>query len=34
MPLCFRKECSLTIVLLASFAAWGVGALLHQWLLK
>ena len=32
--LCFRKECSLTVVLLASFAAWGAGALLHQWLLK
>lgn len=32
--LCFRKECSLSIVLIASFAAWGLGALLHQWLLK
>lgn len=32
--LCFRKECSLSTVLIASFAAWGVGALVHQWLLK
>lgn len=32
--LCFRKECALHTTLIASFAAWGVGAFLHQWLLK
>lgn len=31
---CLRKECALSTVLLASFAAWGAGALLHQWFLK
>lgn len=32
--LCFRKECSLQMALVASFAAWGAGALAHQYFLK
>lgn len=32
--LCFRRQCSLPVVLGTSFAVWTAGALLHQWLLK
>ena len=30
---CFKNHLSLPIVLLASFAVWFIGALIHQWLL-
>lgn len=32
--LCFRKQASLFVVLVASFGVWGMGALVHQWLVK
>ncbi|MHC4759154.1 MAG: DUF3147 family protein [Planctomycetota bacterium] len=32
--LCFRKQLSLWVVLLASFTVWAIGAFVHQWLLK
>jgi uncharacterized membrane protein (GlpM family) len=31
---CLRKGLPLTVVLLAGFAAWLLGAMVHQWLLK
>ena len=31
---CFRRGFPLAVVLAASFAAWFVAALIHQWLLK
>jgi len=32
--LCFKKHCSLPIVLLSSFGVWLVAAFIHQWVLK
>jgi uncharacterized membrane protein (GlpM family) len=32
--ICFRREFPLPVTLSASFAAWLVGAAVHQWLLK
>lgn len=32
--LCFTRQLSLPVVLVLSFGAWLVGALVHQWLLK
>jgi uncharacterized membrane protein (GlpM family) len=32
--MCFRKQLSLWLVLVASFTIWLVGAFVHQWLLK
>lgn len=32
--ICFRKALSLPIVLVLSFGAWLVAAILHQWFLK
>ncbi len=31
---CFKKQLSLPIVLIASFAVWLGAAIVHQWLLK
>ncbi|MFO7987252.1 MAG: DUF3147 family protein [Desulfatiglandaceae bacterium] len=32
--ICFKKQLSLPIVLVASFGIWLVGACMHQWFLK
>ena len=32
--LCFNKHLPLTLVLVASFGVWLIGAFLHQWLLR
>lgn len=32
--LCLRRECSLSAVLIVSFTAWFLAALVHQWALK
>ncbi len=32
--ICFKKNVPLSLVLLAGFAVWFVGAMLHQWLIK
>lgn len=31
---CFKKQLSLPVVLVASFGVWLVGAFIHHWLLK
>ena len=31
---CFKKHCSLPIVLVSSFGVWLVAAFVHQWILK
>ncbi len=31
---CFKKNYSLPVVLVASFGVWFLGALVHQWMLK
>ena len=32
--LCYRKSLPLSVVLIASFAAWAVAAAIHQWWLR
>ena len=32
--LCFRKQLSLWVVLIAGFAIWAIAAFIHQWLLR
>lgn len=32
--LCFQRQAPLSVVLIASFGAWTIAALVHQWVLK
>jgi len=32
--ICFKRQCSLPIVLTASFGVWMAAAVVHQWLIK